>query len=67
MTEKQPTYEEMLTEVETIIAALQSEDLQLDRVVHMVKRGHAILAELKGRLDAVSLQITEMREGNTED
>ena len=67
MTETQATYEEMLTEVETIIAALQSEDLPLDRVVSMVKRGHAILTELKNKLDAVSLQITEMREGNAED
>ena len=55
MTEKQPSYEEMLTEVETIIAQLQSEDLELDQVISMVKRGYALLTVLKQRLDAVSL------------
>lgn len=64
MKEQQQSYEEMLIEVETIIDKLQSEDLQLDQVVSMVTRGHALLAELKGRLDAVSLQITEIRDGS---
>lgn len=67
MTGKQQTYEEMLTEVEAIIAKLQSEDLELDHVVNMVKRGHALLTELKGRLDAVSQQISEIRDGNVEE
>lgn len=67
MTKKQQTYEEMLTEVEAIIAKLQSEDLELDQVVNMVKRGHALLTELKGRLDAVSQQISEIRDGNVEE
>ncbi len=64
MAEEQQTYEEMLSEVEAIIAELQSEDLALDRVVSLVKRGQALLAELKCRLDAVSLQITEIRDGS---
>ncbi len=63
MTEKRATYEEMLAEVETIIAALQTEDLPLERVVSMVKRGHLLLTALKGSLDTVSLQITELRDG----
>ena len=65
MTKKQQSYEEMLLEVEEIIAKLQSEDLELDHVVSMVKRGHALLTELRDKLDAVSMQITEIRDGNT--
>ena len=65
MADKQPTYEEMLTEVEAIIADLQEEDMPLDRVISMVKRGYTLLTELKNRLDTVSLQITELRDGNT--
>ena len=64
MADKQPTYEEMLTEVEAIIADLQAEDMPLDRVISMVKRGYTLLTELKNRLDTVSLQITELRDGN---
>ena len=67
MTETQATYEEMLNEVETIIAELQTEDLPLDRVVSMVKRGYTLLTALKSRLDAVSVQITELRDGNVAD
>ena len=65
MAKKQHTYEEMLSEVEAIIAELQSEDFALDRVVSMVKRGHALLAELKNKLDAISVQIIEIRDGGT--
>lgn len=62
MTEKQQTYEEMLTEVENIITELQSEELALDRVISMVKRGYSLLSELKRRLDEVSLQITDIKD-----
>ena len=65
MAEKQQNYEEMLMEVEAIITELQSEDLELDRVVSKVKRGHTLLTKLKHKLDAVSLQITEIRDGGT--
>ena len=64
MTATQQTYEEMLAEVEKIVNELQSEELALDRVVSMVKRGHFLLAELKQRLDQVSLQITNIRDGD---
>lgn len=55
-------FERMLAEVEDIVTALKSGELELDQVVSKVERAFAILKKLKTRLQKAELKITNIKD-----
>lgn len=56
-TQKQPTFEQKLEELEQIIAGLEQGDLPLDRAIEKYRRGVELTRELKAQLDGAHEQL----------
>lgn len=57
------TYEAALQELEALVARLDSGQLPLDELLGQYRRGAALLAFCRGRLDAVEQQVKVLENG----
>ncbi len=53
-------YQKMLEEVEGIVRAIQSPDLDLDRMVNQVERGYELIRLMRLRLDETKTKIDQL-------
>ena len=51
------SYEQALDELESMVAAMEGQQLPLDQLLHSYKRGAELLALCRGRLQAVEQQV----------
>ena len=56
-------YEDALAELERLVAAMESGQMPLDRLLESYRRGAELLAFCRGRLDAVDAQVKVLEEG----
>ena len=54
------TYEEALTELEEIVAALEEEQNQLDNAIKLFERGQALAARCSVLLEAAELKVKQV-------
>jgi exodeoxyribonuclease VII small subunit len=57
------SYEAALQELESLVARLESGQLPLDELLGQYRRGAALLAFCRGRLDAVAQQVKVLENG----
>ncbi len=57
------SYEEALSELERLVAELESGQLPLDRLLQSYQRGAQLLNYCRGRLEAVEQQVKLVEEG----
>ena len=58
-----PTYEDALGELERLVAAMESGQLPLDRLLEQYQRGAELLTLCRGRLEAVEQQVKVLEDG----
>jgi exodeoxyribonuclease VII small subunit len=58
-----PSYEDALTELERLVAAMESGQLPLDRLLESYQRGAELLGFCRGRLQAVEDQVRLLEDG----
>jgi len=54
------TYEEAFTELETIVAALESGDRPLEESMSLFERGQALIKRCAGLLDQAELKVKQL-------
>ena len=57
------TYEDALTELERLVAAMEGGQLPLDQLLQSYRRGAELLAFCRSRLEAVEQQVKVLEEG----
>ena len=57
------TYEEALTELDRLVAAMEAGQLPLDRLLESYKRGADLLGFCRARLEAVEQQVKVLEDG----
>jgi len=57
------SYEQALVELDQLVAAMESGQLPLDRLLESYKRGAELLTFCRARLDAVQEQVRILEEG----
>ena len=57
------SYEQALVELDQLVAAMESGQLPLDRLLESYKRGAAMLTFCRARLDAVQDQVKVLEDG----
>ena len=57
------SYEEALGELERLVAAMESGQLPLDRLLESYRRGAELLTFCRGRLQAVEEQVKVLEDG----
>jgi exodeoxyribonuclease VII small subunit len=57
------SYEDALTELERLVAAMEAGQLPLDRLLESYKRGAELLSFCRARLDAVEQQVKVLEDG----
>jgi exodeoxyribonuclease VII small subunit len=57
------TYEDALTELERLVAAMEAGQLPLDQLLQSYRRGAELLGFCRSRLDAVEQQVKVLEEG----
>ena len=57
------TYEDALTELERLVAAMEGGQLPLDRLLQSYRRGAELLAFCRARLEAVEQQVKVLEDG----
>ena len=65
MSEKQP-FEKTLSDLQTIIEELESENLSLDKMVHLFEDGMELMKICRTQLDEVENRITTLVKENDE-
>lgn len=60
-------YEQALTELERLVAAMESGQLPLDRLLESYQRGAGLLAACRSRLAAVEQQVQVLEDGQLKD
>ena len=65
MSEKQP-FEKTLSDLQAIIEELESENLSLDKMVHLVEDGMKLMKICRTQLDEVENRITTLVKDNYE-
>ena len=65
MSEKQP-FEKTLSDLQAIIEALESENLSLDKMVHLFEDGMKLMKICRTQLDEVENRITTLVKENDE-
>ena len=55
------TYQAMLGEIEAIVRAVGSPDLDLDELVRKIERGYGLIKTMRGRLDETKQKIEQLR------
>lgn len=63
MTEVQPTYEELYTELEQTVAQLEAGDLPLEEALRFYERGVALAAQCQQLLDNAELRVQQVMNG----
>ncbi|MEP6876925.1 MAG: exodeoxyribonuclease VII small subunit [Burkholderiales bacterium] len=58
-----PSYEDALSELDRLVAAMEAGQLPLDRLLESYKRGAELLAFCRTRLEAVEQQVKVLEEG----
>ena len=58
-----PTYEDALTELERLVAAMELGQLPLDALLENYRRGAELLAYCRARLETVEQQVKVLEEG----
>ncbi len=58
-----PSYEDALSELERMVAAMEGGQLPLDRLIQTYQRGAELLQICRSRLDAVEMQVKVLEEG----
>lgn len=56
-------YEDALAELERMVAAIESGQMPLDRLLESYRRGAELLGFCRGRLDAVEAQVKVLEDG----
>lgn len=54
------SYEEAVKELESIVEALEADDLSLDKSLELYKKGHALIAYCAETLNKAQLQVTQL-------
>lgn len=54
------SYEEAVKELESIVAALETDDLPLDRSLELYKKGRALIATCAEMLNKAQLQVIQL-------
>lgn len=57
----QPTFRELNEQLETILAQLQAEDLDVDEALKLHEQGKKVISELEKRLATAQLKITKLK------
>ena len=57
------TYEDALTELERLVAAMEGGQLPLDQLLQSYRRGAELLGFCRSRLEAVEQQVKVLEEG----
>jgi exodeoxyribonuclease VII small subunit len=57
------TYEDALTELERLVAAMEGGQLPLDQLLQSYRRGAELLTFCRGRLEAVEQQVKVLEDG----
>jgi exodeoxyribonuclease VII small subunit len=57
------SYEDALSELEKLVAAMEGDQMPLDRLLESYKRGAELLTLCRARLDAVEQQVKVLEEG----
>lgn len=55
------TYQAMLAEIDAIVRAVGSPELELDELVRKIERGYGLIKAMRGRLDETKQRIEELR------
>ena len=58
-----PSYEDALSELEKLVAAMEGGQMPLDRLLESYKRGAELLNLCRARLDAVEQQVKVLDDG----
>ena len=58
-----PSYEDALSELDRLVAAMEAGQLPLDRLLESYKRGAELLAFCRTRLEAVEQQVKVLEDG----
>ncbi|HIU47170.1 MAG TPA: exodeoxyribonuclease VII small subunit [Candidatus Fimadaptatus faecigallinarum] len=66
-TQKQPTFEQKLEELEQIIGGLEQGDMPLDRAIATYKRGVELTRELKTQLEGAREQLKVLNASDAAD
>lgn len=54
-------YRELQSELDEVLAQLQSADLDIDKALELYKRGQKLVAELENYLENAKNEITELK------
>lgn len=60
-------YEDALAELERLVQAMEAGQMPLDRLLDSYRRGAALLAHCRSRLDAVEQQVQVLEDGQLKD
>ena len=60
----EPSFEEALAELESIVASMESGDLPLEESLQRYQRGIALLRQCQGKLDAADQRIRVLEDGS---
>ncbi|MEN9893252.1 MAG: hypothetical protein RLY78_3547 [Pseudomonadota bacterium] len=60
-------YEDALAELERLVQAMEAGQMPLDRLLDSYRRGAALLAHCRARLDAVEQQVQVLEDGQLKD
>lgn len=66
MTNGQPTYEELYTQLEQTVAQLEAGDLPLDEALRCYERGVVLAAACRRLLDGAELRVQQLTNGELE-
>lgn len=61
--EVSPNYEDALSELDRLVAAMEGGQLPLDRLLESYQRGSALLGFCRSRLEAVEQQVKVLEDG----
>jgi exodeoxyribonuclease VII small subunit len=60
MTKQAQSYQELHDELESVLAQLQSDDVDIDAALKLYEKGQALIAKLEARLAEAEHKITEL-------
>jgi len=61
MTKTKPNYQELKTELDTVMAELQREDLDVDKALEHYKRGLELVGQLESYLKSAENTVKELK------
>jgi exodeoxyribonuclease VII small subunit len=56
----EPTYAEALAELEAILAELEGDDIDVDRLADQVRRAAVLIETCRERIDAARIEVTQV-------